>query len=349
MVEQRLGAAYRALRTRVAPPLRTLPNAAVSVAASLPLCSRDRRRSRACGRLPARVDAFRSGKRQNYRIRRQARLSIQHWIDRPGTIAGPPFTLSRGFEGHDSVKAVFCIDKVEWGTMAMRIASRDPLMGAYRSPPSKPETQRALVLASLAEGVTTIQSPLYSAETLLMIDACRAIGAEVACGEEEMALGAKAEWSHAGSTLEVDCTDLPDGVDAAFDLRDCPNILPTVAAMAATVRGRVRLTGGRLTQLHKSRRIDAMAAELANAGVGISVLCDAEGAVDGLEIRGNSRHPGGTHFSTYGDHRILMSLALFALACSEYCYFDDGNTYDSFPNFFGFLGLSNRSGREPAR
>ena len=149
------------------------------------------------------------------------------------------------------------------------------------------------------------------------------------------------------NTLAVDCTALPARVDAAFDLSDSPNILPTVAAIAATIPGRVRLTGARLTQHHKCPRIDAMATELAKAGVTVSVLYDKEGATDGLEIHGRARHNGRTSFSNHGDHRIFMSLALFALACKEPCSFDESNdTSDSFPDFFKMLGLKGGADKE---
>ncbi len=114
--------------------------------------------------------------------------------------------------------------------------------------------------------------------------------------------------------LKIDCTDLPKQVDMAFDLSDSPNIPPTVAAMAATIPGRVRLTGSRLTQFHKSGRIEAMATELAKADIGVSLLHDAEGAVDDL---GAGSRRGGVEFSTYDEHRIFMSLVVFSLSRSE--------------------------------
>ncbi|MDJ0607713.1 MAG: 3-phosphoshikimate 1-carboxyvinyltransferase [Kiloniellales bacterium] len=160
-------------------------------------------------------------------------------------------------------------------------------------------------------------------------------------------LGARIQWLQTPHTLAVDCTALPARVDVAFDLSDSPNILPTVAAIAATIPGRVRLTGARLTQHHKCPRIDAMATELAKAGVTVSVLYDKEGATDGLEIHGRARHNGRTSFSNHGDHRIFMSLALFALACKEPCSFDESNdTSDSFPDFFKMLGLKGGADKE---
>ena len=59
-------------------------------------------------------------------------------------------------------------------------------MGRFRVPASKPETQRALVIAALADGTSTIRSPLRSSETLRMIEACRAIGAEITHDEDEI-------------------------------------------------------------------------------------------------------------------------------------------------------------------
>jgi 3-phosphoshikimate 1-carboxyvinyltransferase len=155
-------------------------------------------------------------------------------------------------------------------------------------------------------------------------------------------LGAKIEWIAGMNALRLDCRDLPGSVDASFDLSNCPNILPTVAAIAATMPGRIRICGGRLTQNHKSRRIDAMAAELAKSGVPASIIKSSEGFTDGLEISGKLRHDGGIRFSAYGDHRIFMATVLLALACSQPCTFDhDIDTSDSFPEFIEQLGLAN--------
>ena len=163
------------------------------------------------------------------------------------------------------------------------------------------------------------------------------------------ALGASIRWLPGRDSLAVDCSHLPSRVEADFDLQDCPNILPTVAALAATIPGRVRITGARLTQFHKSPRIDAMAEELARAGVTVQVLQGADGNADGLEIRGSAAHPGGIAFSSHGDHRIFMSLVLFSLACSNPCMFPDSlDTSDSFPDFLERLRLAPESMREIA-
>jgi 3-phosphoshikimate 1-carboxyvinyltransferase len=153
-------------------------------------------------------------------------------------------------------------------------------------------------------------------------------------------LGARIDWIAGQDTVQVDCTSLPREVDAAFDLSDCPNILPTVAAVAATIPGRVRITGGRLTQNHKSPRIDAIAAELSRAGVPVDLITDPAGFTDGLEVCGRACPAGGTEFSDHGDHRIFMALAMFSLACGQPCSFTSApDTEDSFPGFLRALDL----------
>lgn len=147
-------------------------------------------------------------------------------------------------------------------------------------------------------------------------------------------LGGEVSWTAEQNTVHVDCTRLTAPVDAVFDLRDCPNILPTVAAMAATVPGRVRIMGGRLTQNHKSPRISAIAAELSKAGVAVETTRDDSGDLDGLVINGGTHLAGGVEFSDHGDHRIYMALCLFSLACQTACSFSGApDTHDSFPGF----------------
>lgn len=151
----------------------------------------------------------------------------------------------------------------------------------------------------------------------------------------------RVRWLPGENALHIDCTSLPGSVDAVFDLSDCPNIFPTVAAIVATVPGRVRIVGGRLRQNHKSPRIDATATELQKAGVAVEVLADKAGFIDGLEVTGRQHHEGGVEFSDHGDHRIFMALATFSLACDDPCSFSSTqDTEDSFPGFRGQLGLA---------
>jgi len=122
--------------------------------------------------------------------------------------------------------------------------------------------------------------------------------------------------------------------DFEFDVADCPNILPTLAAIGAFVDGRLRITGGRLTRFHKSVRIEAMAAELAALGADIRPIL-RDGVVDGFEIAGRPGYAGGASLSGHGDHRIFMSLFVASLRVERPCRISGGEDVGlSFPGFF---------------
>jgi 3-phosphoshikimate 1-carboxyvinyltransferase len=147
-------------------------------------------------------------------------------------------------------------------------------------------------------------------------------------------LGLSLQFDSGTSSLVVDSP--PDGLqaDLEIDARDCPNIVPTLAAVGAYVEGRMRVTGGRLTRFHKAPRIEAMVAELSRAGVDIETLY-RDGVCDGFEVRGRRSYAGGQTFSSWGDHRIFMSLFVAGLrmrSANRYTGFEDVGL--SFPGFF---------------
>jgi len=59
------------------------------------------------------------------------------------------------------------------------------LNGVLSVPPSKSYTHRAIILASLAWGTSTVYNPLLSEDTLASIEACRKIGAEIGIDKEK--------------------------------------------------------------------------------------------------------------------------------------------------------------------
>ncbi len=63
--------------------------------------------------------------------------------------------------------------------MQRLIVQRSTLCGALRIPPSKSQTMRALLFASLAKGESTIDFPLWSPDTEAMILACQGLGAVI--------------------------------------------------------------------------------------------------------------------------------------------------------------------------
>lgn len=61
-----------------------------------------------------------------------------------------------------------------------------PVSGVVSAPPSKSYTHRAVILASLAAGESTIRSPLISGDTLYTIDACRSLGADIELKDDRL-------------------------------------------------------------------------------------------------------------------------------------------------------------------
>jgi 3-phosphoshikimate 1-carboxyvinyltransferase len=146
-------------------------------------------------------------------------------------------------------------------------------------------------------------------------------------------LGVRVTATPATSSMTID--NPPGSLRGHFevDVRDCPNIVPTLAALGAYVEGSLRVTGGRLTRFHKASRIEAMTVELARAGVDIEVLHD-DGVCDGFEVRGARTYPGGVALSSWGDHRIFMSLFVAGLrmeSANWFSGFEDVRL--SFPTF----------------
>lgn len=148
------------------------------------------------------------------------------------------------------------------------------------------------------------------------------------------ALGVKVSFDDSRNTLTlVNDQDELRG-DYEFDASDYPNIVPTLAAIGAFVKGRFRVVGGSITRLHKSPRIKAMVSELGKMGVNIKPLFKDD-VYDGFEIHGESHYAGGVSLSSWGDHRIFMSLFVASLRCRQPNLLEGyADVHCSFPDFF---------------
>lgn len=148
------------------------------------------------------------------------------------------------------------------------------------------------------------------------------------------ALGVKVEFDDDNNRLTLINENLALEGHYEFDASDFPNIVPTLAAIGAYVKGSFRVVGGSITRLHKSPRIKAMVAELEKLGVDIKPLFK-DGAYDGFEIHGKAFYDGGVQLSSWGDHRIFMSLFVASLRCKNANFLDGYNdVHCSFPDFF---------------
>jgi len=116
---------------------------------------------------------------------------------------------------------------------------------------------------------------------------------------------------------------------ASLDMNSCPDIVPTVAAMAAFASGETIITGAAHLALKECDRIQGPVTELTKAGVNI------EARPDGMVIHGNSGLlPRSAELCAYGDHRMAMSLSLLELGGITVSLDNPGCVAKSFPGFW---------------
>ncbi len=107
-----------------------------------------------------------------------------------------------------------------------------PVAGQVSMPGSKSATNRALILAALAPGTSSLRAPLRSRDTLLMAGALRALGAEITADRDGL------DWAVTGrvAPAQVDTVTLDCG-NAGTVARFIP------AAAAVLARGLITVDG----------------------------------------------------------------------------------------------------------
>lgn len=136
--------------------------------------------------------------------------------------------------------------------------------------------------------------------------------------------GADFMRGHCGCCFQVGTLSAQD-----IDLADCPDLGPALMVLAAYSDGRTVIRSAGRLRLKESDRIAAMEQELCRLGVAIT----SEG--DTVSITGRSPLEKETTVSAHNDHRIAMSLAVFA-ACSDAPVIIDGAecVAKSYPGFW---------------
>lgn len=162
------------------------------------------------------------------------------------------------------------------------------------------------------------------------------------------ALGAQLRYE--AGALHVDSTSARLEGNYTFDVRDGPNVIPTLVALSLFVRGTFTVTGGSVTRFHKSSRVESMIGEVRKLGADIDMIRNIDGHIDGFVTRGRPRYAGGVTLSSRGDHRNFMSLFVASLRCEEACHLDGyADVICSFPDFidqFRGLGVSCATARQ---
>ena len=146
-------------------------------------------------------------------------------------------------------------------------------------------------------------------------------------------MGASCLWDEQG------CTVFPARLHGArLDMTSCPDIVPTVAAMACFAEGETEIRGVAHLRFKESDRLEAVASQLRLAGQGVRVL------EDGLVISPAPFVSGPTlSLSSFGDHRMAMSLSLLECAGLRPVFDDPACVSKSFPDFWDTWELVRQS------
>ncbi|MDP9431494.1 MAG: 3-phosphoshikimate 1-carboxyvinyltransferase [Actinomycetota bacterium] len=173
--------------------------------------------------------------------------------------------------------------------------ARGPVVASVSVPGSKSATNRALVLAALADGTSTIRKPLRSRDTNLMADAVRVLGAEVVDSGEN--------WTVRGSVVGHATGAV------AIDLGNAGTVARFVPPLAALVSGTVAFDGdARMRERPVGPLLDALRT------LGVEVDDGGRGAFP-LTITGRGAVRGGVVTLDASSSSQLVSGLLLAGAC----------------------------------
>ncbi|MBK5201484.1 MAG: 3-phosphoshikimate 1-carboxyvinyltransferase [Spirochaetaceae bacterium] len=137
-------------------------------------------------------------------------------------------------------------------------------------------------------------------------------------------MGCKIEWKG----FEVTVSGPKELKGGTFSLNSMPDALPSLCVTAAYSKEKVIFNDTPQARLKETDRIDVMAKNLTALGVSIKELDD------GIEINGNGHIVGGK-VSGYGDHRIIMAMAVAALKANKKITIEGIDAVSvTFPKFF---------------
>jgi 3-phosphoshikimate 1-carboxyvinyltransferase len=102
------------------------------------------------------------------------------------------------------------------------------LSGTVRAPPSKSHTHRAILIASLAKGTSSIKNPLLSDDCLATIEGCRKLGAKLELGNELVVTGVEG---------------VPRAPSSGIDARSSGTTMRLLTAICALCHGETVVTG----------------------------------------------------------------------------------------------------------
>ena len=144
--------------------------------------------------------------------------------------------------------------------------------------------------------------------------------------------GLSADSRQADRAIARYLTYLPEAVDVS----QSPDLLPTLALLAAMTPQATRFTGGAFLRRKESDRLRAVATVLSALGAKVTEQ------PDGLTVTGGSGLNGGVTVDAFGDHRVAMLCACAALFCREPVVLRGGEcvskSYENFWRDYAMLG-----------
>jgi len=143
-------------------------------------------------------------------------------------------------------------------------------------------------------------------------------------------MGCLVEKSEAG--ISVEGPPVLNGIDV--DMGNCPDVVPTLAVVAARAQGRSVIKNIAHLRIKECDRLQVMAKELARLGVQV------EEGDDFLVINGQGREAclHGAEIKTHKDHRIAMSFAVAGLFVPGVKILGEECVAKSFPEFWESFG-----------
>ena len=162
-------------------------------------------------------------------------------------------------------------------------------------PGSKSITNRALVVAALAEGRSTLRKALFSEDTLAMVDSLRLLGVEIEAVQSE-------------ETLIVNgCAGKPQSDGSPLWVRQSGTTARFIMPIAALTRGEVTIDGD---EQIRTRPHNELFDALEHIGIGITYQ-EGEGSLP-VAINGEKIHSASVDVSTSLSSQYLSAILLAA-------------------------------------
>ncbi|MEN6440617.1 MAG: 3-phosphoshikimate 1-carboxyvinyltransferase [Syntrophobacter sp.] len=140
-------------------------------------------------------------------------------------------------------------------------------------------------------------------------------------------MGCRIEWQGEGVRVTG-----PDHLTPIhIDMNEMPDMVPTLAVMAAFAQGISRIENVSHLRIKESDRLEAVSSGLLALGVKVDQL------PDGLVIHGGNPSPPSRSISAFDDHRIAMAFALAGLRVNGVTIEGAESVAKSFPEFWEYF------------